>query len=343
MTTQQAGISAASDWLGIVGFAGKRQESCALALGVDVSEGQALLEGLRSQLHGMPAAGGPEGVSAIPVAASCANDGGDDDAACTAAALPTLLSRYPDLKILALYLSPWEAFLEACEQGEYLDVAQTRNWLSAWAAQHEALLEARSVAPGRVYLINAGRLDHVGEIRKRLRETGLLLPEQPADTQKVSCLSMRPSHAVSVLLASHMAEAGREYWSIYEALESCCVLCEREPEFQATAEIVDVRDLASVLTLAYQIQRTEEMHVAFAPEPASEAEASVDGAPAGALSDVNRENELLVLQLHQLYDELDYQVSCAAELREIVTHSGETADAARLLIAQLAKKVAESE
>lgn len=54
------------------------------------------------------------------------------------------------------------------------------------------------------------------------------------------------------------------------------------------------------------------------------------------LDEVLRENELLSLQLHQLYEELDYHVAYNAGLRDILSQAGETAETARRQISELA-------
>lgn len=338
-----------ASWLAVVGSTGRRQESCARAFGVDVAEGQTLVGRLRAQVDGAPSDLREEGVSAFAAAKPVVGSAGSCAVLSLASAawndvvsLPTLLGHYPRLQILAFYLSPWEAFLDACGGGDPPERQQIWGWLTGWADYQQALLKARMVAPDRVFLVNAGRLDHLDGLRRRLRQMGAAIRE-PSGVAKSSVEAPPTSPSLSCLVAAQMAEAGREYWAIYEALESCCVLYEREPEFRATAELPDMHDLSSILVSFSRMHRT-----IMEDDPAvpvllpDQTEESPDRLLEAGLPDLQRENELLVLQLHQLYEELDHHVSCAAELRQIVNDSGEAADAARRLIAQLASKVAES-
>lgn len=330
----------ADAWIGIVGLPGRQREACARALGLDAEAATALLLGLQAR-NATPDVRGddqPTAATSLPQPDAVTEPTQTRPPAITravheAACLPTLLAQHPRLQVLGFYLPPWEAFLEACEESGEQSAGQIEAWMRAWSQCHQKLLAARQAAPDRVFLINAGRMEQPEGLKFLLQRMGAALSDRLPAGESIPRLPINA--ALSRLLASQMAETGREYWELYESLESCAVLFERKPEFQATVDLVDASDLMSLLASLCEIQQT--FVDAKGLDPAGWHDSGKSQPPATHLLDeVQLENELLGLQLHQLYEELDYHIAYVAELRGIVNQAGQAAEEARLVISKLA-------
>lgn len=306
----------------IIGLAGLQLQDCIRALDLDLKKSIALIESLRAvqdPAHGHNTGNG----GADPVIARVYEE---------LQLLQILPGIHPQLKIIAFYMSPWEAFLERCMQDGEQSREQAASWIQAWFDYHQQLMATRKQVPGRMVLLNAGRLGDIERIRSQLLDAGVPLHEPSRPVEIDRC---RPVQTLLFrLLASQMGELGREYWELYETLESCALLCGREPEFQGAMELIDTQDLNAILACFSQIQSAIDAETIYDRRATPR---GVQGDPGHLhlLDQVQRENELLGLQLHQLYEELDYHVAYNARLRGLVSYAGEGSEAARQLISEL--------
>lgn len=257
-----------------------------------------------------------------------ATDDADQDALMRSL-LHALNDKSPELRVTAFYLSPWEAWLhEAAVPG--LDDAigdgrpKATEWLQQWRDYHHRLLDMRSSRPTRVTLINAGRLD-AGSLVAMLEAAG----HGPLEHLRIKAAvaSIPPIvEPLARLLAAKMAEYEPGCWETYEQLESCALIHGREPEFRASAALVDCDEIESFLAVARDIQS------GVADDVAGN-EGSASFGP--LLDELREENELLALQVEQLHEELEFQVRSGSQMRAILLEAGGTAEAARRLITSL--------
>lgn len=245
-----------------------------------------------------------------------------DHAANTPAEVCQLLQGEPN-PLLAFYLPPWEAFL--IEDNGQQDHRTVEVWLARWHSYHRNLLDAKALAPELVTLVNAGRLDATG-LAMTMKTA---LPSCPGldDVAARAVLARLPSAepALSRWLSARMAQSAPQYWELYESLESCALLCGREPEFRATSALPPLDEAVSGMLLAAEIQ-------------AGHGEAGRDKSrpdQMALIEELQRENELLCLQVQQLHEELCDHMLVGQQLRSLVVEAGDAADTARRLLSSL--------
>lgn len=215
-----------------------------------------------------------------------------------------MLDTHPGLRVLVFYQSPWEAFQEACRLHRLRGADESRAWIDYWLKYHEDVLAARLRHPGRMFLVNAGRLrSRASQLLDVVRAEGVAVPESAL----AALARHRIAGAPSSLLAGQMAEHAPECWDMYEALESSALLLGREPEFRGIGGD-EPQGLAPVLAV---------------------------WSDALAASEVQRENELLLKQLQQVQEELGHYMRSNEAMREALGHSVDVANRARTLISGL--------
>lgn len=222
-----------------------------------------------------------------------------------------LIERHPGLRVLVLYQSPWEAFEEACRLHRLRGADASLAWLSYWLRYHQDALSARERAPGRILLVNAGRLaTRAPLLVELLEEEGIAVgrdaPPMPS--------GQGAGAAPLAMLAAQMVDRGGEYWDTYEALESSAVLLGREPEFRNTYARTESHGLAPVLGL---------------------------WSSALAAGEVQVENDLLQKQLQHLQGELGQYMRANEAMREALGRSTDVAHQARTLISELLRESTE--
>lgn len=238
--------------------------------------------------------------------------------------------------VLALYRAPWEAFLDARPVSD-----GHRAWLAGWCRFHRGLLSLHRSAPDRVLLVNAGRLRDPDALPRHLG--GLGIEVDPGATATIG----EPATEAVLLhpwIAAALAGTGSEAWEVYEELESCSLLLDRDPEFQATIAMPDLADpqafLAAFASLRDEIRQSLD---ALRDQVSENRDAAMLAREAAAVpspvdESLRQENELLSLQLQQVLEELHYHMESGKSLRALLLQSGDTAEAARLLISELAKR-----
>lgn len=219
-----------------------------------------------------------------------------------------LLERHPGLRVLVFYQSPWEAFEEACRLHRLRGADASLAWLSYWLRYHQDALSARERAPGRILLVNAGRLAaRASLLLELLKEEGIAVGQAAPPMQSGQGTGIAPL----AMLAAQMVDRGGEYWDMYEALESSAVLLDRAPEFRNTFVGMEAHGLAPVLGL---------------------------WSSALAAGEVEVENELLQKQLQHLQDELGQYMHANEAMREALARSTDVANQARTLISELLRE-----
>lgn len=238
----------------------------------------------------------------------------------------------PELRVIAFYLPPWEAWLQEAALPRATDpsgdrVSDATGWLKQWRDYHQRLLDMRSSRPARVTLINAGRLD-AGSLAAMLKAAGHGSLHHLRIQAAVAWIPpvVEP---LGRLLAGWMADHAPECWETYEQLESCALMHGREPEFRATSALVDCEEIETFLAAAREIQ-------ASMADDAAGNERTASYGP--LLDELRDENELLTLQVEQLHEELEFQVRSGSQMRAILLEAGGTAEAARRLITRLVER-----
>lgn len=346
-----SGKDAGNETICVTGLPGPRRDAWARALGTRMEAPDSAGHGLPAGLPRPTDAAGEDDWRTLAVELSSPGAAVDDRVptrpvtagqaahweCCTATAvlrIDTLLARSAELKILAFYQPPWEALLEACEQSAITDGEDGLAWLRYWLKYHQRLLAARMAAPDRVLLVNVGRIEDVNALASALHDAGMSFPVQSAGR-----VAMQAAETpLSRLLAGQMAEIGREYWELYEALESCALLVGRDPEFQGSTDTVDVADMSSFLGAICHAQidlRVATQSLAPALLPADKAELTRHSVQ---MEHLRQENDLLSLHIHQVYEELNQRLAENSQLRGMFGGAGEVADRARRLISALAPR-----
>ncbi len=248
---------------------------------------------------------------------------------CEIAGLPARLAADPSARALVFYLSPWEAFLDACEPACAVS-CQRRDRASRW--------------PDRVLMVNAGRLHASGQALVDVLAGAGWCP--PASVPVASPIAP----ADPVLLARLFEEHAPAECDAYESLESMALLLGREAEFRG-ADARDVDLLGEALRVWGELAATrKEVDVARAAsgrlqserdalvarlESAEQARQAADDALESRDALVAQqagENELLLEHVVQLRQELAEQAQSLAAMRETAAQLGRAADAARALI-----------
>lgn len=229
--------------------------------------------------------------------------------------------------LVGLYFPPWEACLAAAPA----EAAGSDDWTVDWLAWHQALVALYESAPGRVHLVNAGRVRSPDLLAAHLAEAGLAWPAG------IELPQLAPADEPAArLLASAMAEFARPLWDQYQVLESCAALLDREPEFLGTVGIPDLAKNDEVLAVLREVQAhaRDAVETASACDIAASARAAaLDAALAGEL---RQENELLGMQLQQLHEELRFHVESGKQLRQALAEAEVVATSARRMLSSLA-------
>jgi len=236
-----------------------------------------------------------------------------------------------DGAVVVLYLAPWEAYLARAAD----DDRAHDDWMVDWLAWHRELVALHDAAPGRVHLVNAGRLDSAARLAGHLDGAGMAWPDD------IPLPRLGPSDlTVARILAGAMAEFARPMWEQYQALEARALLLGREPEFLGTAGLPDLARIDDLLQ-ALEAVRVEARRSAQAGVARGTADAAGrNRQDAQLVAELRQENELLDLQLQQLHEELHFQVENGRQLRRLLAEAGDVATAARHLIAGFAAREA---
>ena len=264
---------------------------------------------------------------------------------CEIAGLPARLAADPSARALVFYLSPWEAFLDACEPAGGRGTDTAADALSRrWQETAQAVLDAASRWPDRVLMVNAGRLHASGQALVDVLSGAGWCP--PASVPVASAIAP----ADPVLLARLFEEHAPAECDAYESLESMALLLGREAEFRG-ADARDVDLLGEALRVWGELAATrKEVDVARAAsgrlqserdalvarlESAEQARQAAEDALESRDALVAQqagENELLLEHVVQLRQELAEQAQSLAAMRETAAQLGRAADAARALI-----------
>jgi hypothetical protein len=250
------------------------------------------------------------------------------------ASVAELLSR-DDGRVLVLYQSPWEAFLEAASKHRFATGDEALAWLREWRRVHERILEDREIDPQRVLLVNSARLaPDCAELRAAL---GI-------EAARAGDCGMDPLVGEYASLLSYRMEAiGPEFWEVYEALESVALLLGgREAEFRGARPPAREEQLRRSLSLWSDAVAARILDRQSGSPDAAAADADqierlelANATGARALEEMRLENELLGHMIQQMQGELAFHVRSNEELQEALAASSDAAERARLRISRL--------
>lgn len=224
---------------------------------------------------------------------------------------------------VGFYAPPWEDFLGAATQ----PAEDPQAWLEEWCHYHQRLL-ALAGSSANVTLVNAGRLDPE-TLQNAADNCGFSTVAR--DAMHVACTRLPVVDGpIARLAAAQMARSTPQCWEIYESLEACAFLAGREPEFRATWNITDFEQPTSALRAIHDLHSSTGSN-----GPDASIHARLD-TMRKIVDELQQENELLNLQLHQLHEELHQHVAAERELRKLLGEAGAAAAAARRVMSTMA-------
>ena len=254
-----------------------------------------------------------------------------------------------------LYRAPW-ALPPATEQDDW------QALLERWTTQQRAALKLRRQLGSRLVLIN------VDQVSSTLicAELGLPQPQLSADTAPF---------LLSSTIASLFEQAAPHYWEMYEALEAAAWLPVGEPQFRSNQPDLSETSLFSLLNMLQLGLAWPNVHAAMLKSELSTAElqrklqdsyltADRETALRQQLAEENdkflrrlqemtdqnrkaaqayeahqesltKENELILMQLHQVQEELESYYLANKEMATTIGQSQQTMQRARGVVTRL--------
>ena len=196
-----------------------------------------------------------------------------------------------------------------------------------WLALHRRLLRGRAAFGGRLVLINADA-EQPSDVLASLGLAG--------DGVASSVSGPAIDAGMSALLAKVFDWAAPEFWDVFEALESAAPPTGRTPLFRSALQapgadqVLTMQRLvaagAQAPSLASDLQSTQQQ--------LSASQQLAEQGRTQAL-ELERENELLLLQLHQVQEELEQYFLDNRQLQQVMGQSRHSLDRARHLISRL--------
>ncbi len=193
--------------------------------------------------------------------------------------------------LLWVYRAPWSA----------------RQPQGDWLAMQRAVLRLRPRLKARLHLLNAEALD----LPALARELGLAVDEEKAtavDTSKEA-----DAADITPLLAKAYEWAAPEYWDVFESLEAAAWGLDRTPQARESLVAPGAPALAALEALVAAgatapaqraLADAQAEHDAALEQAQTQAQTAIAAAEAKSL-EAQEEGELLLLQLHQVQEELE--------------------------------------
>ncbi len=205
--------------------------------------------------------------------------------------------------VLWLYRAPW-AMLDASSTEPAIGSKQA---LARWLEQNRAVLNMRRRLGDRLLLVNADRVSPQA-LRARLAKA-----DTPTDAPA-------PIPQAGVLGQLFELSAPR-YWDVYEALEAVSWLSAGEPQFRG-GNTVDEDQLYSLLDLLDQHSRTKANLAQL--QDVNEKQANDERELRRENQELKQEGELLLVQLHQVQEELEQYYLRNIDLEKAATSGKKT-------------------
>lgn len=199
-----------------------------------------------------------------------------------------LADKLPGNRAVWLYQSPWSLMLNA----DATNAQSLRASADHWAKGNRAVLSLRGQFTSNLLLANSAHVT-TAALREKLgaKAIGGQTSATPATAQEDE-----------TLLSRLFDESAPHYRTVYEALEAACWLpAGKEPRFHDTAALNEQQLFVALDTLrshVAQIHAPRQLPKREAPEPVTESSAE-------EMEQLKQENELLLMQLHQVQEELE--------------------------------------
>ncbi len=227
-----------------------------------------------------------------------------------------------------LYRTPWSALDQAAVEGE-VDIPAT---LARWLEHNRMILNARNQFNDNLWLVNADRVQSA-DLHAQLDGTPAshkATDEQPAD----------PGSPYGGLLGQLFNWSAPEYWDVLEALEAASWLPSGEPLFRndCTAGEEQLNSLLGVLRNFPRASRELQQL-----RQASDGMAATNHQLEQENNELRQEGELLLLQLHQVQEELEQYYLKNLELDKAAAASTQSAKDAQSKLAQSQKTLADTQ
>jgi len=192
--------------------------------------------------------------------------------------------------VIWFYRAPWS--LDTGRPGE--GAPATREALAHWLEQNRSILNMRRQLGSNLLLVNPARVAP-GALRARLDQN-----EPPDTSATTSTSSAETVHAR--LLGQLFERSAPHYWDVFESLEAASWLPSGEPLFRGTA-VASEEQLFSLLDVLGDHSRLggeiAQLHETIGGHASSIRQSDQE------TQELRQEGELLLLQLHQVQEELE--------------------------------------
>lgn len=216
--------------------------------------------------------------------------------------LKACLAQDKPRRVLAIYQTPWgflghQARKAASAPGSHEHFrSSARSTLGFWRAYHASLLGLHRELGSHSLLINGGRQFGLDTVAALIGERfGLRLRLKQSTSEKEARDAASHHDAIWRRIAEILAP---ETVDLYVELESCAELMGRSPEFELGGFSHPEAFVVDLLQMMYLQDRIEDVfnRHGIAPDDV--------GAQLEAVLPLKKENELYLLQLHQVQEEL---------------------------------------
>ena len=205
-------------------------------------------------------------------------------------ALDKLAAEAGGQQLIWFYRAPWSTLDQMSSDGN----SDVQGGLALWLEQNRGILNMRRQFSDNLLLVNA---DRVRPVDLRARLAGNTVTQGAIDD-----LSASPEACYESLLGQLFHWSAPQYWDVLEALEAAAWLPFGEPLFRGSYTVSE----AQLNTLLGVLHRHSHSNRALHQlRQASEDTASSDHKLKQENSELKQEGELLLLQLHQVQEELE--------------------------------------
>lgn len=209
-------------------------------------------------------------------------------------------------QVIWLYRAPWAMI----EDGPDTSAVGTGEALTRWLEENRSALNMRRQLGASLLLVNADSVP-AAALRARLDGT-----EQAPDSSLANVISATTTHVQ--LLGQLFERTAPQYWDVLEALEAAAWLPSGEPLFRGTATASE-KQLFSLLDALRSNPRLN-AEVAQLRKTADEYAVGHDKLRQEK-QELKQEGDLLLLQLHQVQEELEQYYLKNIELDKAATNS----------------------